>query len=113
MRVFPLASLALLCACATGGAGSNPPLPNAPASMGDDGAIARDDASAGSAGDDATAPPPGDDADTAGGASTCNDALHELKALFVLPPVACTSSTDCASGSCCFVGPSSSTCVMQ
>jgi hypothetical protein len=107
--VFSLASLALLAACATGGVGPNPPLPNAPASMGDDGGVAGNDASAD---DDATTVPPGDDA-TAGGPSTCNDALHELKALFVLPPVACTSSTDCASGSCCFVGPSSSTCVMQ
>jgi hypothetical protein len=100
-----LAWLAWSSACATSGTGSNPPLPNGPASTGDDGAVA--------ANDDATAGPPGDDADMADGASTCNDALHGLRALFVLPPVACTSSTDCASGSCCFVGPSSSTCVMQ
>ena len=105
---FAVASLG---ACATGGAGSDPPLPNGPRSANDSGDFGADDAQGDDMGDDASPGSAGDDG--GGAASTCNDALHELKALFVIPPVACTTSSDCASGSCCFVGPSASTCVMQ
>jgi hypothetical protein len=101
-------------ACATSGPGSNPPLSGGTFGAAgddtgpavDDGGAATDDASSG---DDAAAPPSGDDAS----ADTCNDGLHGLAALFVIPPVPCSTSTDCKSGQCCFVGPTSSTCVMQ
>jgi hypothetical protein len=101
-----LAVLAMLPGCATGGEGSNPPLTNGTDESGDDAAVSADDASVG---DDATPSSPEGDAS----GSNCNDAIHGLAALFVQPPVACTSSTDCAAGSCCFVGPAASTCVMQ
>ncbi len=89
--------------CATEGRGSTPPLPIQPR---ESDAIAGDDADTpledGSVNDDAS-----------GGGGTCNDPLHALKALFVLPPVPCAVSTDCPSGDCCYVNGSSSSCVMQ
>jgi hypothetical protein len=101
--------------CATGGKGTSPPLPGEPGFARESDPVS---------GDDGAAPPPGDDggsvSDDGGSASdengdggTCDDALHGLKALFVLPAVPCTSSFDCPSGDCCFVSGSSSTCVMQ
>ena|SRR5580698_208443 len=94
--------------CATGGKGTSPPLPGDPAFARESDAVS---------GDDGAAPPPGDDdgsaSDEGGDGGTCDDALHGLKALFVLPAVPCASSFDCPSGDCCFVSGSSSTCVMQ
>ena len=115
-----MAIVAGLAGCATSGPGSNPPLSS---SGGGFGAATGDDAVASggegatsddgtSTGDDAAPPASGDDASTAS-ADTCNDALHGLAAIFVQPPVPCSTSTDCKSGQCCFVGPTSSTCVMQ
>jgi hypothetical protein len=90
--------------CATEGRGATPPLPGVP---GESDAVAGDDAGTAVEDGDAT-----DDAVGAGG-GTCDDGLHALKALFVLPPVPCAVSTDCPSGDCCYVNGSSSSCVMQ
>jgi hypothetical protein len=103
--------------CATAGKGTSPPLPGEPAAANDDSDAA--------AGGDAATPSPGDDGgestDDGGGAGeagpasggTCTDALHGLKAFFVIPAVPCTGSSDCAAGDCCYVNGSASTCVMQ
>jgi len=117
-RLLPLAAFAFLAACATGGTGSNPPLPGTGPKSGSSGGTSGDDGSGGELqGDDAgdvDAVASGDDAATPSDpAATCNDALHGLKALFVLPPKTCTNSVDCSAGECCFVGASGSTCVMQ
>jgi hypothetical protein len=108
-------AVAALGGCATAGGGSNPPLPNGPASTNDGGGLAADDDSGSpqgdDTGDDGSPGSAGDDASPT--ASNCDDALHGIKALFVIPPVTCTTSSDCAAGSCCFVGSSASTCVMQ
>jgi hypothetical protein len=90
--------------CATGGAGTSPPLPG----------VSSDDTAAS---DDATSSDDGgplDDAPSnvdAGG--SCDDFLHGLRAVFVIPPVTCSSSADCPSGDCCYSGTSGSSCVMQ
>jgi hypothetical protein len=103
-----LLACATCVACATEGPGSAPPLPGQPVlsgesnPIGDDGAVVGDDGGTTEGG--AASPDP---------AGTCNDLLHGLKAFFVLPPVPCTSGATCPSGDCCYVGPSSSTCVMQ
>jgi|SRR5580704_4103081 hypothetical protein len=102
--------------CATAGKGNTPPLPGDPALNGDTDALAGEDA----------ATPPGDDgggtSDDGGGGmdeggqasgGTCNDPLHGLKALFVIPAVPCTGSSDCPAGDCCYVSGSASSCVMQ
>jgi hypothetical protein len=60
--------------------------------------------------DDANVP---DGAGGGGGGGNCNDPLHALRAIFVLPPMPCATSTDCPSGDCCYVNGSRSTCVMQ
>ena len=95
--------LAAGCAgCATEGKGLSPPLPvpasESDAATGDDASPPVDDAAIG-------------DAPSAGG--NCNDPLHGLKAIFVLPPMPCAASTDCPSGDCCYVNGSRSSCVMQ
>jgi hypothetical protein len=94
--------------CATEGQGTTPPLPGGPAIAGDSAGVGGDDGSVGG-GDEGGAA--GDASPSEGG--TCSDLLHGFKALLALPPVACKSSSDCAAGECCFVGPVSSTCVMQ
>jgi hypothetical protein len=107
----PACACFALVACATAGDGTNPPLPGV--ALSDDASLA-DDASPGdpSSGDDSAAADPGDGAAAPSG-STCGDSLHGLRALFVLPPVPCSRSTDCAAGDCCYVGTTASTCVMQ
>ena len=110
-------------ACATAGAGANPPLPGEPsggsdgaAPQGEDAAQATpaDDASA-VAGDDAGVPSDSDGAANAGG--TCNDILHGLVALggslLGQKPATCASSSDCSAGECCYVSPTASACVKQ
>jgi hypothetical protein len=115
-RTAGLALCVLSTSCATAGRGTTPPLPGEPEVNGDSDAVAGADASP-APGDDGAAA--GDDGgmatDDAGGATggTCNDPLHALKALFVIPAVPCTSSSDCKSGDCCYVSGSASTCVMQ
>jgi hypothetical protein len=101
--------------CATGGRGTTPPLPGEPA-VNDSDAVAGDDASPAPGDDGAAASDDGGMATDDGGPATggtCNDALHGLKAFFVIPAVPCTSSSDCKSGDCCYVSGSASTCVMQ
>jgi hypothetical protein len=88
--------------CAAEGRGVSPPLP-VPATDSDASSV--DDA--GAPVDDANMP------DGAAGGGICNDPLHGLKAIFVLPPMPCAASTDCPSGDCCYVNGSRSTCVMQ
>jgi hypothetical protein len=92
--------------CATAGEGSNPPLPGVTVAS-SDAAASPDDATPGD-----EVGEPGDAGPGPGSGSTCSDALHGLRAIFVLPPVPCSASTDCPSGDCCYVG-NASTCVMQ
>ena len=109
-------------ACATGGAGSNPPLPGGPTGTGtsEDGAspLQGQDAGEATPGDDASLG--GDDGGmtpTSDGGATCDDFLHGLKALGVSllgkQPAMCVVSSDCDAGECCYAGASGSACVMQ
>ncbi len=104
LRQFALLFGAACVGCATQGKGSAPPLPGQPAAPDSD-ALAGDDAG--------TPADEGGTVDDAAAGGTCNDPLHALKAIFVLPAVPCATSTDCSSGDCCYVNGSSSTCVMQ
>jgi hypothetical protein len=98
--------------CATEGQGTTPPLPGEPPLAGDStGAGTGDGGAVGSGDDGGTSDEGAASADAGEGA--CNDFLHGLRALFVLPPVPCKGTSDCSAGDCCFVGPTSSTCVMR
>jgi hypothetical protein len=97
--------------CAAEGQGSAPPFPGEPPMDGDSSAAGGDTGSMGSGDDGGMSSEGAAPADPGGG--TCNDLLHALKAFFVLPPVPCKGSSGCPAGDCCYVGPSSSTCVMQ
>jgi hypothetical protein len=97
--------------CATEGQGTAPPLPGDPAISGDSAGVGGDDAALDSGDGGGTGNEGSPPAGTGGG--TCNDLLHGVKAIFVLPPVPCKGASDCPSSECCFVGPTASTCVMQ
>ena len=103
-------ALGALLACATGGGGSNPPLPGG--SFVDDAQPGKD-GGPGAPGDDATAGDDGGASASGDGGDSCNDLVHSLRALFAIPPMTCATSTDCPAGDCCFVGNSGSACVMQ
>ena len=111
-----IAALLATAGCATGGAGSNPPLPGGGSGADDTGSIGSpgdDDGGSTSPGDDATGVE-GDDSGSSGSSSDqCNDAVHGLRALVVLSPMKCTASTDCPTGDCCYVNSLGSACVMQ
>jgi hypothetical protein len=101
-------------ACATAGPGDDPPLPGVSSSP--DSGATEGDASGPSQGDDAAGDDAGGPSVTDSGSSsggTCNDFVHGLRALIAVPPMSCTTSTDCPSGDCCYVGAMSSACVMQ
>lgn len=100
-------AFAAMAACATGGGGSNPPLPGG--NFVDD----AQSADGGGPGDDAAAGVDGGPSASGDGGNSCNDLVHGLRALFAIPPMACATSTDCPAGDCCFVGNSGSACVMQ
>jgi hypothetical protein len=112
-------------ACATAGAGANPPLPGEPSGGSDGGAPQGADAAqatpaddAGIVADDAGAPSDSDGAaNAANAAGTCNDILHGLVALggslLGQKPATCASSSDCSAGECCYVSPTGSACVKQ
>jgi hypothetical protein len=110
-------------ACATAGAGVNPPLPGEPSGGSDGAAPQAEDAAqatpaddAGTVADDAAAASDPDGAANAA-AGTCNDILHGLVALggslLGQHPVSCASASDCSAGECCYVSPTASACVKQ
>lgn len=97
--------------CATGGQGTAPPLPGEPLVGSDSAGVSGDDGAVDSGEDGGTSSEGSAPAGPGGG--TCNDLLHGVKAIFTLPLVPCKGASDCPSSECCFVGPTSSTCVMQ
>jgi hypothetical protein len=109
-------------ACATAGAGANPPLPGEPSAASDGGAPQGDDAAQATPADDAStvaddAGAPSDPDGAANAAGTCNDILHGLVALggslLGQKPATCATSSDCSAGECCYVSPTASACVKQ
>lgn len=113
---------AVCLACATGGSGSNPPLPGGPSSGGgDDSSLQGVDAAQGNPVDDASsldeASQPADSDGGASQAGMCNDILHGLAALgdslLGKTPATCASSSDCSAGQCCYVSATASACVKQ
>lgn len=112
-RIGPAIFVLLLtwAGCATEGQGTAPPLPGEPVVAGNSAGVGGDDGAADSGDDGGTNNEGSASAGPEGG--TCSDLLHGLKSIFALPPVPCKGASDCPSSECCFVGPTSSTCVMQ
>lgn len=109
-------------ACATGGTGSNPPLPGGPDGVDGGAPLQEGDAAEAIPGDDAStsqddAGPTPDSDSASNAADTCNDLLHGLQALGVSllgpHPAMCAASPDCPAGQCCYVSATASACVMK